>query len=684
MAGASDSTSKSAAGGNWAGQFGLARDPFSTVHDPSFLLGSRPLRSILEELRRQIAGGSSLIWVRGREGVGKSALVDAIQRDGKNGAPIASVMNPAGSWASIGQEIGAQLGLAGDKLAPSSIGVAPGEERDYRIVIDAAERLGPEALKHFGAFLDYEAPEGKSKHRFGVILISRDPAPEELSNWISERTHTALDFDSLNEDETRRYIERRMKLAGAEDQAIFAESALREIARSSGGLPGAINRICHAALEASAAQGRQTVDGIAETAAGPVASAGKGIDMDDDGLGAPKNRDGFQNPLAETRAKAPQLSPQDLLGDSSDGMSTSISRKETTAAEQSGRRSRILELAAAFIVGVLLGTFGTPLIVPPAEPETRIVRVEVPVEVIVEVPVEVERIVIVEKPAPVVEEAPVEVVEVVPPVAREPEPEIVREVLRFEPAPTKPLPSVLPNAYTVLKRTFARSQGRDHTSRVELVEYSAQGAMNRGSFEMARLKQRGRLLTLGILNVDGSETETRVLSIETGRMEDERFSYRTGATDVQRIKAERRADSFAGSDFSFDDFRYRTADQFLIYGLSVERVDRRDFYTVSTKPRYRDSYGRVDFVVDANDYTLLEVRFFRGTGVRPYRVLQYPRNAMKQVGNQLVPMRLVSRNFTTGLVSEARIVEFEAGRNLDARLFTLNRLQADDLEIPKL
>ena len=86
----------------------------------------------------------------------------------------------------------------------------------------------------------------------------------------------------------------------------------------------------------------------------------------------------------------------------------------------------------------------------------------------------------------------------------------------------------------------------------------------------------------------------------------------------------------------------------------------------------------------ANDFALLETHFFRGVGLRPYRIMQYPRDDMKIYGKGLVPTRIISRDLANGVIEEARIVSVETANDLDNKLFTLTGLQDPDLQIPNL
>ncbi len=338
--------------------------------------------------------------------------------------------------------------------------------------------------------------------------------------------------------------------------------------------------------------------------------------------------------------------------------------------------------------GVITGRAAILYVVepPPApEPVTRIVEVPVEVEKIVEVPVEVVKIVEIEvpakpKPRPAkprpAKPAAARIAKAAPPPASP------------EPAPRKREPGPIPAAATVLDRAFARSQPGEHTRLVEILRHGAGGTQLAQTLELARTQYRSRTLTLGVVragaNDDEAAAENRFLSIETGKLEDDRFGFRPASGEVEPLKGGSGSDLFDEDSFFYDDFRIRSSGQFVIYGIERSRVEDAYYYVVAVKPRYRAQYERVEFVIDAEDYTLVEAHYFRAAGLRPYRIVQYPRGSMKAIGKALVPMRIIARNFEESRVDEARVVKLSVDKPLDRKLFTLKRMQDESLEIPNL
>lgn len=358
----------------------------------------------------------------------------------------------------------------------------------------------------------------------------------------------------------------------------------------------------------------------------------------------------------------------------------------------------LFAIACSLTLGVLAGGTGFWLLSePPPTPAPIIETVEVPVEVIkvVEVPVEV--IKFVEVPVEVIKivEVPVEVIKIVevpapqqprPSATPAPEVEPERPAIAVVIKPLVPKLGPMPSGVTILDRTFARSRPGSHSRRVEILEYTETGVVLRRELRMARLHRGKRTVTLGIVTpVEFTGTgETRILSIETGKLEDQRFGFRPASGELERLHGGRGANPFGDSAFRFDDFRMRSSDQFVIHQVDRAKVKDAILYVVSAKPRFRADYERVEFIVDAQDFALLESHYFKGLGLRPYRILQYPRDDMKLYGDGLVPTRVISRDLANGVVEEARLVSLKLSNALDSKLFTLPALKGPGLRIPNL
>ncbi len=663
-------------------RFGLAKHPFARSHDPGFLLRSKPLRMALDAVRVALDDGDNIVVVLAPRGAGKTALMDAMHREFKDSIRTALIHEAGASWAEIGQQMGEQLRLSGGRISPGAMSADDGPVHTYRVIVNRAECLSVDSLKHLAAYLELDGGAGKRLHKLQLIALA-DPesAPDaRLFDWLDARHHSRVDLGALDNEQIRRYVARRVQIAQDGPQQLFSSDALERICQLTDGRPGTINALCGAALELAASRGSNTVD--AETigtasrrgaspvdpaatsaaTAAPVASAT--VDA------ASTTPDPFDAPMQEPTTMSSSPGPRvEVLEQDAPG----------------GRRNTNAAWAAicALLLGVIFsgGAFFYLQEPPPVpEPVTQIIEVPVEVEKIVEVPVEV-----------------VKVVEVPVPVKATPRPPKPRpaKIAKPAPPPAKPAPVVekkptlgpIPPAAEVLERAFAKARPGDHTRKVELLEHGANGVVRTRELTLSRLQQKNRTLTLGVVTHEGTDAkereEHRFLSVEkAGQLEDDRFGFRPAHGEVEPLRAGQGRDPFAGTSFRYSDFRVRRAAQYVFHGIERSKVDGRYFYVISAKPRYKAPYQRAEFVVDALDEVLVEVHYFSGRGLRPYRVVQYPREAMELTGTSLVAMRVISRDFEQSRIDEARIVKLDLDRVPNRKLFSLARIQQEGFVLP--
>ncbi len=652
--------------------FGLQVDPFAATHESRFLLRSKPVRRAIDAVQTALGQGANLVLVAAPAGTGKTALMEAMGREIKDGVRTARVEDAGSTWAEIGQDVGEQLRLSGGRLSPGAMSTDGGPVHTFRVIVNRAERLSIDSIKHFAAYLELEAGAGKQVHKLQLVLLAAEVPGAKLFGWLSGRAHERVVLEPLDTEQTRRYVARRVQLSQATPRQLFSSDALERICQLTDGRPGAINELCRSALELAASRGTNVVD--AET----IGSAARRSKPE----AAPP-------PTSAVLAPEPATSsPTAVSSDPFADVAPAAPRVVVVDSEQRtsrGTNGAVWAALCALLLGVIAGggAFLYLREAPPApEPVTRIVEVPVEVEKVVEVPVEVVKIVEVAKPAP-------------PPKPRAPKPRPAKVVKPPPPAKPAPAPKVapkkrtlgpIPAAAAVLDRALAKTRPGNHTRHVQLFEHAEQGAKLVRTLKLSRLEQKKRTMTLGVVTNPGAQSrEHRFLSIEKqGQFEDERFAYRPARGEVEPLKGGQGEDPFEGTSFHYDDFRVRVSGQFVLHGIDRSRVDDRYFYTISAKPRYKVAYERAEFVIDALDETLVEVHYFKGRGLRPYRVVQYPRETMQAKGTALVPMRVISRDFEQGRIDEARVVKLALDTLPDRKYFTLTSIQGEELPLPNL
>jgi len=122
-------------------------------------------------------------------------------------------------------------------------------------------RQQPHLLEEVRLLTNLETPKTKLLQ---VILMGQpeldtilaDHRFRQLKQRISVRYH----LKPLNRNETKEYIEKRLKVAGARDCHLFDEAAVREIYRRSSGIPRLINVLCDNALVTGFVEEKRPID----------------------------------------------------------------------------------------------------------------------------------------------------------------------------------------------------------------------------------------------------------------------------------------------------------------------------------------------------------------------------------------------------------------------------------------
>jgi general secretion pathway protein A len=133
--------------------------------------------------------------------------------------------------------------------------------KSFVLVIDEAQNLDETVLETVRLLSDFETP---SRKLLQIVLAGQPQLAETLQRpslaQLRQRISILSRLEPFGAEDTIRYIEHRLQLAGYSGEPLFTEDALQLIAAHSEGTPRNINNLCFNALSLGSALGRSQID----------------------------------------------------------------------------------------------------------------------------------------------------------------------------------------------------------------------------------------------------------------------------------------------------------------------------------------------------------------------------------------------------------------------------------------
>jgi hypothetical protein len=144
----------------------------------------------------------------------------------------------------------------------------------FIVVIDEAQNLDSSVLETVRLLSDFETPQAKLLQ---IILVGQPGLADKLASpaltQLRQRITSVSGLSSLKPEETERFIQHRLQVAGYKGAPLFTPDAVALIAQVSEGIPRQINNYCFHALSIACAMRKKTVD------AGMVREAANDLDI---------------------------------------------------------------------------------------------------------------------------------------------------------------------------------------------------------------------------------------------------------------------------------------------------------------------------------------------------------------------------------------------------------------------
>jgi len=241
--------------------YGFSGQPFQLNPDPAFFYGSRGHKRAYAYLQYGLYQGEGFIALTGEVGAGKTTLIRSLLQElsAKNvvAAQLVSTQLDADS---LLRAVATAFGLAvreHDKarilaeLEAYLVSLVPQNERAL-LIVDEAQNLTPRAMEELRMLSNFQLQNRALLQSFLVgqpelRQLMRSPGMRQLRQRVIASYH----LGPLDSDETRAYIEHRLKQVGWRGDPAFEEEVFAVVHAYTGGIPRRINTVCTRALLAA-------------------------------------------------------------------------------------------------------------------------------------------------------------------------------------------------------------------------------------------------------------------------------------------------------------------------------------------------------------------------------------------------------------------------------------------------
>lgn len=253
--------------------FGFVELPFSIVPNSRFLYLSQRHKEAMHHLQAGLGDGGGFAMLTGEVGTGKTTVSKAMLKALDATTQTGCILNPTFSNSELLEAICDEFSLvypeqASLKLLTQLIkqflleSYAQGKQT--LLLIDEAQHLSAEVLEQLRLLTNLETEQRKL---LKVLLIGQPELQQKLQmpqlRQLAQRITGRYHLLPLDADETAKYIQFRLQLAGG-NRDLFTAKSLKSIAQATLGIPRLINLVCDAALKRAyhlgeAAPSNQTV-----------------------------------------------------------------------------------------------------------------------------------------------------------------------------------------------------------------------------------------------------------------------------------------------------------------------------------------------------------------------------------------------------------------------------------------
>ena len=234
--------------------YGLTSKPFQLNPDPSFYFGSKQHRRAKAYLEYGLLRNEGFIVITGEIGAGKTTIVRGLLESMDGGmVTAANLVSTQLDAEDTLRMVGAAFGVRVKDVSKADLLMAleaflvtqVSEGKRSLLIVDEAQNLTPRAVEELRMLSNFQFGKQALLQTFLVGQpefreILQHPNMQQLRQRVTATCH----IGPLDVEETKGYIEHRLKCAGGAGRPTFDPLAFETIFKATAGIPRRINSVC--------------------------------------------------------------------------------------------------------------------------------------------------------------------------------------------------------------------------------------------------------------------------------------------------------------------------------------------------------------------------------------------------------------------------------------------------------
>ena len=248
--------------------YGFSEEPFEPGPDPKFLYLSPSHQDALVALFNGMEDRKGFISLTGETGTGKKTLLHFLLGRLDHKVKPVFILHPPATFEDLLREIFGELSL---KVSGEDKQALLNQLNEYLenlledealvVIIDEGQTLPKEVMEEL-AKLREMIP--LTSNRLQVLFIGPPEFEDRLNSsdlsQINKKIGTRCQIKALSEEESRGYIDHRLKRVGSSGSEAFTPNAISTILIHAKGIPRVINLLCSRAFQVGCGLSRKRID----------------------------------------------------------------------------------------------------------------------------------------------------------------------------------------------------------------------------------------------------------------------------------------------------------------------------------------------------------------------------------------------------------------------------------------